>query len=51
MREQTGRAVNLRPGAYRARRLHRLDQFMPDIVAELQADPHVARVIFRAFGE
>jgi hypothetical protein len=49
--EQTGKAVNLQPGGYRAMRLQRLDQFTPEVVAELQADPHAARVIFRASGE
>jgi hypothetical protein len=49
--EQTGKAISLQPGAYRARKLQRLDQFTPEVVAGLQADPHAARVIFRASGE
>jgi hypothetical protein len=49
--QQTGKTVNLQPGAYRATRLERLDQFTPEVVAELGADPHAARVIFRACGE
>jgi hypothetical protein len=51
VREQTGNAVSLQPGAYRAMKLQRLDQFTPEVVAELQADPHAARVIFRACGQ
>jgi hypothetical protein len=51
VREQTGRAISLRPGAYRAIQLQRLDQFTPEVVAGLQADPHAARVVFRASGE
>jgi hypothetical protein len=51
VREQTGKAVSLQPGAYRATKLQRLDQFTPEVVAELQADPHTVRVIFRASGE
>jgi hypothetical protein len=49
--EQTGNAVSLQPGAYRAMRLERLGQFTPEVVAGLKADPHGARVIFRASGE
>lgn len=49
--EQTGKAVNLQPGEYRAMRLQGLDQFTSEIVAGLQADPHAARVIFRASSE
>ena len=51
VREQTGKSVNLQPGEYRAMKLQRLDQFTPEVVAELQADPHAARVIFRASGQ
>ncbi len=51
VREQTGQTVSLQPGEYRARKLQRLDQFTPEIVAGLQADPHPTRVIFRASGE
>jgi hypothetical protein len=51
VREQTGKTVNLEPGAYRAAKLQRLDQFTPEVVAELQSDPHPARVIFRASGQ
>ena len=51
VREQTGKAISLQPGAYRATKLQRLDQFTPEVVAGLQADPHAARVIFRASGE
>jgi hypothetical protein len=49
--EQTGKSVSLQPGEYRAMALQRLDQFTPEAVAELQADPHAARVIFRASGD
>jgi hypothetical protein len=51
VREQTGKAVSLQPGAYRALKIERLDQFTPEVVAGLQADPHATRVIFRASGE
>jgi hypothetical protein len=51
VREQTGKAISLEPGAYRAMQLQRLDQFTPEVVAGLQADPDAARVIFRASGE
>ena len=51
VREQTGKAVSLQPGEYRAMKLQGLDQFTPEVVAGLQADPHAARVIFRASGE
>jgi hypothetical protein len=49
--EHAGKSVSLQPGEYRAMALQRLEQFTPEIVAELQADPHAARVIFRASGE
>jgi hypothetical protein len=45
--EQTGKVVNLQPGAYRARRLQHLDQLTPKALAGLEADAP-ARVIFRA---
>jgi hypothetical protein len=51
VREQTGKAVSLQPGAYRAIKLQKLDQFTPEVVASLGADPHAAQVIFRASGE
>jgi hypothetical protein len=51
VREQTGKTVSLQPGAYRAMPLQGLDQFTAEAVAELQADPHTVRVIFRASGE
>jgi hypothetical protein len=51
VREQTGKAVSLRSGAYRAMKLERLDQFTAEVVADLQADPRAVRVIFRAAGE
>src|SRR5262245_35153673 len=51
VREHTGKGVSLQPGAYRAMKLQRLDQFTPEAVAGLQADPHAVRVIFRASGE
>jgi hypothetical protein len=51
VREQTGNEVSLQPGAYRAMKLQRLEQFTPKVVAELQADPHSTRVIFRASGQ
>ncbi len=51
VREQTGKAVSLQPGSYRAMRLQRLDQLTPENIAELQANPQAARVIFRASGE
>jgi hypothetical protein len=49
--KQTGKAIRLQPGEYRAMKLQRLDQFTPEMVAGLQADPHAAQVIFRASGE
>jgi hypothetical protein len=51
VREQTGKAISMQPGAYRAMKLQRLDQFTPEVVAGLQADPQAARVIFRASGD
>ena len=51
VREQTGKAVSLQPGAYRAMKLQRPDQFTPEVVAELQANSHADRVIFRASSE
>jgi hypothetical protein len=51
VREQTGKAVNLQSGEYRVMKLQRLDQFTPETVAGLQADPHAARLIFRASRE
>jgi hypothetical protein len=51
VRSQTGKAINLHAGNYRATKLQRLEQLTPEIVAELQADPRGARVIFRACGE
>src|SRR5262249_27059794 len=49
--EYAGKSVSLQPGEYRAMALYRLEQFTPDTVAELQADPNAARVIFRASSE
>jgi hypothetical protein len=49
--EHSGKSVSLRPGEYRAMAIQRPEQFTSDAVAELQADPHAARVIFRASGE
>jgi hypothetical protein len=49
--DKTGKAVSLQPGEYRAMKLQRLDQFTPETVARLQADPQAAGVIFRASGE
>jgi hypothetical protein len=51
VREQTGKAVSLRPGAYRALRLQTPDDLTPGAVAGLQADATAARVIFRASAE
>lgn len=51
IREQTGKTVSLEPGAYRATRLQKLDEFTPEAVAGLQADSNAARVKFRASGE
>ncbi len=51
VREQTGKAVSLQPGAYRAVRLGTLDDFTPAAVAGLQAGPAADRVIFRASAE
>lgn len=45
---QTGKAVSLQPGEYRAMKLQTLNQFTSESVAGLQAEPHAARVIFRA---
>ena len=49
--EQTGKSVSLQPGEYRAMSLQRLEQFTPESVAGLQADPHSAQVNFRASGK
>jgi hypothetical protein len=49
--EQTGKAVSLQPGAYRAMRLGTLDDFTPEALAGLQAGPAAGRVIFRASAE
>lgn len=51
VREHTGKSICLQPGNYRATKIQRLDQFTPDFVAELEAKPDAARVIFRASGE
>jgi len=51
VREQTGRAVSLRPGAYRAMHLRKLDDFTPDAVAALQTDSPAGGVVFRASRE
>jgi hypothetical protein len=51
VREQTGDAFTLRPGEYRATRIERLDQFSPQVVAELQASAAATQVIFRASAE
>ena len=51
VRDQTGKAVSLQPGEYRAMKLQRLDQFTPETVAGLQVDAHAARVIFPASDE
>ena len=51
VRAQTGKAVSLQPGAYRAMRLRKLDDFTPDAVAALQGDAPADRVIFRASRE
>src|SRR5262249_59859554 len=49
--EQTGKTVTLQPGAYRAMRLQKLDEFTLEAVAELQANSRADRVIFRASDE
>jgi hypothetical protein len=51
IREHTGKTIRLQPGDYRAMQLERLDQWTPEVVAALRADPHAARAIFRASGE
>jgi hypothetical protein len=51
VREKTGKTVSLKSGAYRAMRLQRLEQFTPEVVAELQADQHSTNVVFRACGQ
>ena len=51
VREQTGRAVSLRPVAYRAMRLRKLDDFTPDAVVALQTDSPAGGVVFRASRE
>jgi hypothetical protein len=51
VQEQTGKTVNLQPGAYRAMRLQKLDDFTPEALAGLQADAKADRVIFRASDE
>jgi hypothetical protein len=51
VREQTGKAVSLQPGAYRAMRLPSLDDFTPNAVAGLQAESGAEKVIFRASRE
>jgi hypothetical protein len=51
VREQTGQAVSLRTGAYRAMRLTALDDFTPEAVTTLQADAKAGGVVFRASRE
>jgi len=51
VQEQTGKTVNLQPGAYRAMRLQKLDDYKPEALVGLQADSNTDRVIFRANGE
>jgi hypothetical protein len=51
VQEQTGKTVSLQPGAYRAMRLQKLDDFTPAALAELEANSNADRVIFRASGE
>jgi hypothetical protein len=51
VQEQTGKTVSLEPGAYRAMRLQKLDDFTPEALAGLQAHSSLERVIFRASGE
>jgi hypothetical protein len=47
LQEQTGQAVRLEEGSYRAAPLTRIEQFTPSTVADLEASPTPARVIFR----
>jgi hypothetical protein len=51
VQEQTGKAVSLQPGAYRAMRLQKLDDLTSGALAGLQAESAAGRVIFRACGE
>jgi hypothetical protein len=51
VQEQTGKTVSLEPGAYRAMRLQKLDDFTPEALAGLQAGSKADRVIFRASGQ
>jgi hypothetical protein len=51
VREQTGKAVSLRPGAYRATPLPALDGFTPEAVAALESDSKAGAVVFRACRE
>jgi hypothetical protein len=49
--EQTGRAVQLKPGEYRVMRLQTLDDFTPEALTSLNATPNPATVRFRAGDE
>jgi hypothetical protein len=51
VQEQTGKTVSLQPGAYRAMRLQKLDDFTSEALARLQANSGVEKVIFRASSE
>ena len=51
VREQTGKSVELRPGAYRVMRLQNLDEFTLRAVAGLHANANAGEVIFRASDE
>ena len=48
VQEQTGQAVQLKPGEYRAMRLQTLDEFTPEALTRLKASPHPVTVRFRA---
>lgn len=51
VREQTGKTVILEPGAYRATRLQKLEEFTPEAVAGLQANGNAVQVNFRGSDE
>jgi hypothetical protein len=51
VQEQTGKMVSLEPGAYRAMRIQKLNDFTPEALEGLKANCNADRAVFRASGE
>jgi hypothetical protein len=51
VKEQTGQPIRLQPGTYQAARISEIQEFTPDVLKGLQANPVMTNVIFRGSAE